>query len=381
MKIYFRYLFFRLLVPFVVCLFAGAVIWIMVDLYGNIYDFIEHKAPFRLVVWFYLLKLPSMLVQFLPATILVASLWTLLSLNRRSELVALQSGGMSPIWLFTPFFLFAAIWAAVLAYDLSGPATLSQVKSDQLLQQVKGQDARSNVFHNLPYVDNANRRVWFFQTLDTGHNKAEDMELLFRDAQGHDMEKYFAHAARWNDGFWKLNGVREIIYGNEDTVKDFEQLDLPDVTTPPTQLSLIISQAEQLTLPQLSQYIATSTSSQEHLAGFRTEWWYRVLQPFSLFVLLLFALLNGMHTDRRGAARGWAWSIAVLFAYIVCQATLMPFGRFNRMSPFVSVVATEVIFGALGIHLLAVKYGWYWQLGEHWKEWRAGSAGRQDTAL
>ena len=49
MKIYFRYLFIRLLIPFVVCLFAGAVIWIMADLYGNIYDFIEHKAPFRLV--------------------------------------------------------------------------------------------------------------------------------------------------------------------------------------------------------------------------------------------------------------------------------------------------------------------------------------------
>jgi len=380
MKIYFRYLFIRLLVPFTVCLFAGTVIWIMVDLYGNIYDFLDHKAPFRLVVWYYLLAIPSMLVQVLPATILVASLWTLLSLNRRSELVAFQSGGMSPIWLFIPFFLFAAVWMAVLGYDLSGPATESQVKRDQLLQQVKGQGSRD--IQNLPYVDNTNRRIWFFQSLDTGHNKAKDMEILFQDAQGHDMEKYFAHEASWTNGFWKLTGVREIIYGTEDTVKDFAEVDLPEVTTPPKQLSLVVSQAEQLTLPQLSQYIATSTSSQEHLAGFRTEWWYRVLQPFSLVVLLLFALLNGMHTDRRGAAQGWAWCIAVLILYLVSQATFMPFGRYNRMPPFVSVIATEVIFGVIGVHLLAVKYGWYWQLGESWKQWRAGqNAGRKNAAL
>ena len=381
MKIYFRYLFFRLLVPFTVCPIAGTVIWIMVDLYGNIYDFIEHKAPFRLVIWFYLLQIPSMLVQVLPATILVASLWTLLSLNRRSELVAFQSGGMSPIWLFTPFLLFTAIWAIVLGYDLSGPATESQVKRDQLLDQVKGGDARNNVFHNLPYVDNTNRRIWFFQTLDTGHNKAQGVEILMRDAEGHDMQKYFARNASWTGGIWKLNGVREIIYGTEDTVKDFEQFDT-DFTTPPKQLSLIVSQAEQLTLPQLSQYIATSTASQEHLAGFRTEWWYRVLQPFSLFVLLLFALLNGMHTDRRGAARGWAWSIAVLFAYIVCQATILPFGRFNRMPPVVSVLTTEILFAVIGLHLLALKYGWYWQLGESLK--RGGKrpdAARRDTSL
>ncbi len=375
LKIYFRYLFLRLLIPFVVCLFAGTVIWIMVDLYGNIYDFLEHKASFGLVLWFYTLQIPSMLVQVLPATMLFASLWTLLNLNRRSELVALQSGGMAPIWLFAPFFLFALIWMVILGIDLAGPATESQVKRDQLLQQVKGQDSRSNVFHNLPYVDNTNRRVWFFQTLDIGHGKAQGVELLFRDAQGHDMEKYFARDAVWNGEFWKLSNVREIIYGTDDTVKDFAQVDLPDITTPPKQLSFNISQAEQLTLPQLTQYIAASTASKEHLAGFRTEWWYRVLQPLSLVVLLLFALLNGMHTDRRGAARGWAWSIGVLFLYVITQATLMPFGKYNRMSPFLSVIATEIIFGVIGLHLLAIKYGWYWQLGEYWKEWQ-----RDDTA-
>ena len=371
MSIYFRYLFVRLLVPFAVCLFASTLIWVMANLYGNIYDFIEHKASFGLVLWFYTLQIPSILVQALPAAMLFSALWTLLSLNRRCELVAFQSGGMAPIWLFSPFFLFAAIWAVILGIDLYGPAAQSQAMGDRILQQVKGSDDRNNVFKNLPYIDNINRRVWFFQKLDAGHGKAQGVEILLRDAQGHDLEKYFAHDAKWNDEFWKLSGVREIIYGPEDTVRDYEQLDLPEVTTPPKELSLIVSQPEQLTVTQLSQYIRTSTSSQEHLAAYRTEWWYRVLYPFSLIILLFFALLNGMHTDRRGAAAGVAWTIVVLVLYIFSMATFIPFGKYNRMPPFVSAVATEVIFGAIGLHLLAIKYGWYWQLREYWKEWQA----------
>ena len=363
MKIYFRYLFVRLLIPFTVCLLAGTMIWVMADLYGNINNFLEGKAGWRLVLWFYTLQIPIMLVQVLPAVMLFSALWTLLGLNRRSELVAFQSGGMSPLWLFSPFFLFASIWVVILGYDLSGPAAQAQVTKDRILEEVKGQESKSNVFHNLAYVDNINRRIWFFQRLDTSHNTAQGVELLFRDAQGHDTEKYFARDAVYNGEFWKLSGVREIIYGAEDAVKPFEQKDLSDITTPPRTLSLIVSEAGQLTVPQLTQYINTSTSSADHLAAYRTEWWYRILHPFSLLVLLLFALLNGMHTDRRGAAAGVAWTIGVLVLYTFSMATLMPFGQHNRMPAFVAAVATEVIFGAIGLHLLALKYGWYWQLG------------------
>ena len=41
MKIYFRYLFIRLLIPFGVTLFACTMLWIMADLYGNIDDFLQ----------------------------------------------------------------------------------------------------------------------------------------------------------------------------------------------------------------------------------------------------------------------------------------------------------------------------------------------------
>jgi lipopolysaccharide export system permease protein len=383
MKIYFRYLFLRLFAPFVVCFSACALIWIMVDLYGNLDDFLEHKNNFLTIVRFYSLQFPTMIVQVLPAALLFSTLWTLLSLNRRSELVAFQSGGMAPIWLYSPFLVFAVIWMVLLAIDLNWPAPRSLVTRERLLMQVKGQNAKNNVFANLPYIDRVNRRVWFFQSLDINQGTAKGLEILQRDADGNDLRKYFAQKGDYvAGGFWRLSGVLEIIFDESGGVREqktYEQLDLTDLTTPPKQLSLIVSQPEQLTVAQLSEYIATSTSTPENLARFRTEWWYRVLYPLSLLVLMCFGLLQGTRLDRRAAAAGVFATIVVLLTYTVVMNVFLAAGRYNRLPPFVAVIATQVIFGAIGLYLLALKNGWGWQLLEAGKQWKAQwEEGRKD---
>jgi lipopolysaccharide export system permease protein len=373
-RIFFRYLFVRLLVPFVVCLGACTLIWIMADLYGNIDDFLENKVsaiPLLLTIFrFYLLQIPSMLVQVLPAALLFSTLWTLLALNRRSELVAFQSGGMAPIWLFSPFIFFAVIWMVILAIDLNGLAARAQVTRERLLLQVKGQSAKSNVFTNLPYVDSVNSRIWFFQSLDANRGTAKGVEILQRNEEGDDVVKYFARHGEWTGEFWRLSGVLKIDYGVTGAPQDqktYEELDLPDITTPPTQFALIGAQPEQLTVRQLSQYIATSTASPAHLASYRTEWWYRVLYPFSLIILMLYALLQGTRSDRRSPVAGIVWAIIVLIAYILLMNGFMTLGKHDRLPPFVSVIAMELVFGAIGLHLLALNNGWWWQLRDLWR--------------
>jgi lipopolysaccharide export system permease protein len=375
LQIFFRYLFGRLFAPFAICVCACAMIWIMADLYGNLDDFLEHKINILLILRFYSLQLPNMLVQVLPAALLFSTLWTLMTLNRRSELVAFQSGGMAPIWLYSPFFVFAVIWMIVLAIDMNFPAPEALVTRERLLQQVKGQAARYNVFTNLPYIDRANRLVWFFQVLDANQGTGKGVEILQQDGQGHDMEKYFARRAKWTGDSWQLNDVLEITYnqgGGVQAQKMYDQKNL-DVATPPNQISLVISEPEQLTVSRLSQYIDSNQGTTAHLAKFRTEWWYRMLYPLSLVVLMFFGLLQGTRTDRRTAAAGVFWIVVVLIAYVAVTNVFLTAGRFDRLPPFVAAIATEVIFGAIGLGLLVWQNGWWWQLWEIWRRWTVRS--------
>jgi hypothetical protein len=47
----------------------------------------------------------------------------------------------------------------------------------------------------------------------------------------------------------------------------------------------------------------------------------------------------------------------------------MAIGRGNRMPPFLAVSTTLVVFGLIGLHLLARSNGWYWQAQEWWYQW------------
>jgi lipopolysaccharide export LptBFGC system permease protein LptF len=96
-----------------------------------------------------------------------------------------------------------------------------------------------------------------------------------------------------------------------------------------------------------------------------------VLYPFSLIVLMLFALFHGTRADRRSPVVGIVWSIVILIAYILLINGFITLGKHNRLPPFISVIAIEVIFGAIGLHLLALSNGWWWQLLEVGKRWQA----------
>jgi lipopolysaccharide export system permease protein len=376
LKIYFRYLLLRLIMPFAVCLAGCTLIWIMVDVYGNLDDFLEGKGGFfstlGTIIRFYSLQVPSMLVQVLPATMLISTMWTLLALNRRSEFVAFQAGGMAPLLLFAPFLVFGALATLVLLVDMNWPAPLSLVTRERLLEQVKGQSAKANVFANLPYNDRIGRRIWFFQSLDTNQGSARGVSILERDAEGNDIQEYFAQRADYTPGgFWRLSGVLLVTFspgGGVEEQKNYEQMDT-EITTPPKLISLVVAQPEQLTFAQLSQYIATSTSTPENLAKFRTEWWYRLLYPLSLVVLTLYGLMQSARTDRRDAAAGVLKTILVLLLYVVVMNLSLQMGNHAKVPPVVAALATQFVFGAFGVYLLARKYGWWWQAGAFVKAW------------
>ncbi len=379
-KIFFRYLFLRLLLPFCYTVAAMSILWIVSDVYGTMEDFIEHKVKFILFIRFYALQFPRMLVQVLPAAVLFSTLFTLLSLKRRSELVALQAGGLAPLLLLAPFLLFGALNVLILLYDMSGPAARAGVMRDRILKEVRGMGTGANEFINLPYIDEVNHRAWYFQDLRIGSDggaKATGIEVVQQDPQDHDIAEYVARTGYWTHQFWRLGTAKKVTYNVDGAVENqqsYPEFDLSDVTTPPSQLALIASEPEDLTLGQLSQYIATTDRSTVLVAKYRTEWWYRILYPFSVIVLMLFALAQGSRSDRRSPAAGIGIAIGVLIGFSVLNSIFMSAGRYDRLPPFVAVSLTEVVFLAIGVHWLAINNGWYWQVREWYSAWRRDAA-------
>lgn len=371
MKIFFRYLILELLQPFLFCILACSTLWIVVDLFGSLDDFYEFRAPWGLIVSYYAAQFPRLMVDVLPVAMLFASLYTLLTLTRRNELTALQAGGLSSLQLFSPFIVLAVIVSAVLFYDVGWPATKAEARRAEIMQEVRDQRKDTTVRRGLVYIDQKNFRVWYVQKLNLITGEAQGLEILQRDAQGRDIEKFFAHDATYNGEFWQLHEVRKNVHGaTGDVVQQltFSSIDLPDYTISPSNLSFTQSKPSELTLSELGRFLESSRGQNDsRLAPYRAQYHYLYAYPTSVLVLLGFALALGTKQGRGGAAGGVFNAIFILMFYLFIMQFFSAMGRGNRLPAFLSAWACPVIFGLVALGMMGYRFGWFWQLQRRYK--------------
>ena len=92
------------LIPFGILLFAFTLLFIIMDMYNEIGDFLDHKAPLSVSVHFFALKIPGNIRFILPITVLLACMYALANLGRNRELTAIRASGISLMRSGMPIF-------------------------------------------------------------------------------------------------------------------------------------------------------------------------------------------------------------------------------------------------------------------------------------
>ena len=113
---------------FAMVLLVTVGIYLVVDFFEKVDNFLEVGVPLVQTLPFFLLRIPFVISQVVPVGVLLAVLIVLGLMIRNNELLALQSGGVSKVYLLVPlqvmgllFGLFAFFVAEVLV-----PITMAQ---------------------------------------------------------------------------------------------------------------------------------------------------------------------------------------------------------------------------------------------------------------
>ncbi len=94
---------------FVITFLAGIGLFETVDLFQRIDTFLQHHPPLPLFLLYFVYKLPFVVTQIAPATVLITLVLTVGYLLRRREWLVLQSSGFHPMKIFIPLYTFAFI--------------------------------------------------------------------------------------------------------------------------------------------------------------------------------------------------------------------------------------------------------------------------------
>ncbi len=324
------------------CLAIGVGVYLLADLFDRLDDFIEAGCSSSIIFTYFIVKIPLIISQILPAVYLVSVLLLLTLMARSNELVALQAGGISFARIVRFFVVYSLIWSflqlgfsqylGVWGEERAGLIWKEDVRKTQMdrriLHNVWFKDGRYIV--KLENVMPAQQHGWGITVYVLKEGKLEWKRIIratyFRVEKKDWLLRNVSVLSPSGFVYEKLQQLRVDIGRN---LKAFIAM---DPHRDPTQLPLW----------QLGDVIATLQVSGSNVESLRTVWHQKVAYAFSLLVmgLIALALVSLWENIYLNIVLGMLLS----FAYYGVTIVFVSAGEKGFIHPFIAAWAGNIVF-------------------------------------
>jgi len=345
------------LLPLICCLAGFALLFVILDVFDVLDDFMRAHATWAQVVSYFLLCQPGNLAQVLPMSVLLASGYLASNLQRHHELSAIRASGVSLPMGFLPVWGIALV-CSVLAFWINesvAPAALG--RAEQLKEELA--EARSHrpvASARVAYRNAEAGRDWFFESFDVAGEQHGVHVKQFRPDLGIAWELR-AESARHRQGSWTFVNATRLEYDREgrlplaaeEAVAVTPELLLRELDETPRQMLRSLKPAEELSVRDMLRMLRDPRGLPQSTRDvFWTAVWYRC--SFSLASLLAALLGLGLSVGVHGGSRlrGFSMAIGVLAAYIVIGHLFVVLGRNGLLPAPVAGGLPTLVFAAWG---------------------------------
>ncbi|WP_128891046.1 LPS export ABC transporter permease LptG [Erythrobacter sp. HKB08] len=334
----------------IVAMLAVLVLVLMaLDLLGTSGEILAVEGNGQGELWTYVaLRIPQLISRFLPYSVLLATLITLVTLNQNSEVVSMKAAGLSAHQVLAPLLLTAAV-VSVISFAFNervvtrATATLKAWEGNEFGPVPEDSGEQSNVY----FTDGAN--ILMAQRL-MGSGEATRMEgvtFYRRDPQGMLSQQVRAERATYAAPGWKLEGIEtfDVNAATSGTAEDMvvgETLSLQQI-----ELDKVDADAQDFF--ELSRSIDAYEAVGRRTSELRAKWWHKISGPLSAFLMPLLGSIAAFGLARSGRLFVRAViGMALGFAYFVVDNAALAMGSFGGYPPFLAAWAPFFLFLLIG---------------------------------
>ncbi|WP_320169741.1 LptF/LptG family permease [Maridesulfovibrio sp.] len=335
-----------------VTLGVGTGIYLLSDLFDRLDDFIEAGLGAGTILRYFIVKMPLIFSQILPAVFLISMTVQLCVMARSKELLALRTGGLSLAWFFRFFVVYAIIWSL-------GQMLFSQVigvYGEQEAFRIWKEDVRKSqldrrVLHNIwlkegRYVIEAGEVMPFA-------NRAKDITMYeFADDNSGIIRVITSDSAEVSDKYgWKLENAVEL---SPDRFASHRH----PIFTIPIKLNLEVFKVvdpgidpAQLPLWQLNKVISQLEKSGSNVDRLVTAWHSKWAYAFSLLTMALVSL--ALVTVTENIYLNIGLGLALTFAYYALFMVGASAGDSGVLPPMVAAWLGNILISVLALARIA----------------------------
>ena len=348
-----RYVSRELLKLIAICLGAFIAIYLVIDFFEKIDDFLENNLPLSLAVKYFLLKLPFIAQQGVPMGVLMGTLITLGLIARSNELTALKASGASPLIVAGPMILVALLLSMVdfALAEFVVPFTSSRANYIWSVK-VKNRPAPGSF---------TQERVWFksgqtlynIRVLHAEGQILEGVTIYEFDRNFQLVKRLDARKGQWDGSAWVFSDgifLKRSADGNF-AMEQFRQRRMT-LNERPDSFQHLQKAPEEMTLAELGRYVAKIRSEGYDATRYRVDFHSKIAFPLTSVVMALLGIGVALYQGKRGGiAVGVAVSVALAFVYILVFQLVLSLGYAGNLHPLLAAWTPNVFFVMVSMFL------------------------------
>ena len=335
------------------CITGVILLFLIGDIIEHLDTFLDKDVATFVVIKYYLYYIPYYTVLTLPVATLMSTVFTVGTMAKNNEIVALKSLGYSLYqvlftYLGAGFIVFAASFFMA-EYIVPQTNDLRMKIRREYLD--KGYD-RSE-FSNLE-IREGNRIV------NIGFFKAEEesgIRTRIETIENNTLvSRIDGDSLVFRQGTWIIkNGYRRDFSGQEESITRIDSLPVK-LSFTPREILRAQSNPEHMGISDLSKYISRLKKSGRSIDKWLTEYHLRFSYPFSNVVIILFGLPLAYTRRKKNIAVGFGISLSVCFFYFGLVKVGQTLGQKGNLHPLTAAwIGNLVMIGGSAINLIKTR--------------------------
>jgi len=350
MSIIYKYITVQILKYFGIVLVFVVGIYLAVDFFEKLDDFIEAAIPFSKMIFFFALNIPFIVAQIIPICILMSVLIVFSLMARGNELTALKSSGIRIYYLLKPVFIIGCILGVLLFVlsDVIVPITMG--KSNQIwFKEVRRE----------PTVITKEKNIWIKGNRSITHvkyfnpkNKTINGITFYKfDENFRLIRRIDAKKGVFDKGAWMLHELMEQILdkkkGNYNITfhkNKTEQLDLL-----PENLITVAKKSEEMTFKELLAYIKKVEAEGYDATVYKVDLYAKIAFPFICVIMCMVGTgLAARGTVGEGMPVVISYGIGTAFIYWIFYSFCLSLGYGEILPPGIAAWSANLAFFSFG---------------------------------
>lgn len=349
-----RYVFIEFWKIFLTTAFGFPILLVVIDLTDHLEGFLQKGKSASQIAMSYVYFVPESMFLVLPAAVLFATVFTIGSLTRHSEITAAKASGLSFYRLILPILLAAGMATGL---DLGiGEVMPETTKRRNALLEPETAHTLFSQRYNFAFAGEEGR-VYKVAEINTISGRARSIQIE-RKGSGPEYPTYIiaADLAVWDS----TTGVWTLSKGEVTTVSDtghtfavhFDSLRDPLFRERPIDLLARSPDPREMRYRELTRYVAAQQRSGSNQDKNRVELALKIAVPFTCLIIALFGAPLATSTQRGGTAFGVAVSLGTTVIFLLMVQLTKAIGGKGVITPELAAWLPGAIFALVGLVLL-----------------------------